>query len=70
MAYTFTTIGLSVINSLKLLKFPLLGVLIINGIVIFVAYLLEEFILKDKVSSLLIVYDNLELLKPDKNTGY
>lgn len=66
MAYTFTTIGLSVINSLKLLKFPLLGVLIINGIVILVAYLLEEFILKDKVSSLLIVYDNLELLKPDK----
>ena len=66
MAYTFTTIGLSVINSLKLLKFPLLGVLIINGIVILVAYVLEEFILKDKVSSLLIVYDNLELLKPDK----
>jgi len=66
MAYTFTTIGLSVINSLKLLKFPLLGVLIINGIVILVAYLLEEFILKDKVSTLLIVYDNLELLKPDK----
>ena len=66
MAYTFTTIGLSVINSLKLLKFPLLGVLIINGIVILVAYVLEEFILKDKISSLLIVYDNLELLKPDK----
>lgn len=66
MAYTFTTIGLSVINSLKLLKFPLLGVLIINGIVILAAFLLEEFILKNKVSTLLIVYDNLELLKPDK----
>jgi hypothetical protein len=50
MAYTFTTIGLSVINSLKLLKFPLLGVLIINGIVILVAYLLEEFITKNKIS--------------------
>ena len=25
MAYTFTTFGISVINSLKLLKFPLLG---------------------------------------------
>ena len=66
MAYTFTTIGLSVINSLKLLKFPLLGVLIINGIVILVAYLLEEFITKNKISSHLIVYDNLELVKPDK----
>jgi hypothetical protein len=55
-----------VINSLKLLKFPLLGVLIINGIVILVAYLLEKFITKNKVSTHLIVYDNLELVKPDK----
>jgi hypothetical protein len=67
MAYIFTTIGISVINSLKLLKFPLLGVLIINAIVIISAIILEEYLLKNKFSSHSIIYDNLELLKPDKN---
>ena len=37
MAYTFTTIGISLINSLKVLKFPLLGILIINIIIIVAA---------------------------------
>ena len=48
MAYIFTSIGVSLINSLKLLKFPLLGVLLINGIIILAAYLLEEFVVKHK----------------------
>jgi hypothetical protein len=66
MAYTFTTIGISVINSLKLVKFPLLGVLIINGIIILSAFLLEEYLVKNKFSSHLVIYDNMDLLKPDK----
>jgi hypothetical protein len=66
MSYMFTTIGLSVINSLKLVRFPLLGLLIINVIIILAAYLLEESMSKNKSESHLIIYDNLELLKSDK----
>jgi hypothetical protein len=66
MAYTFTTFGISVINSLKLLKFPLLGVLIINIVIVLTAYLLEEFVLKYKIETHEIIYDKLEFLKPEK----
>jgi len=66
MAYTFATFGIAVVNSLKLVKFPLLGVLIINIIIVLAAYLLEEFVLKYKVENHEIVYDRLELLKPEK----
>ena len=66
MAYIFTTIGVSMINSLKLVKFPLLGVLIINGIIVLSAFILEEFQLRNKFDSHMIIYDDLDLLKPDK----
>ena len=66
MAYIFTTIGVSVMNSLKLLKFPILGVLVINAIVIAAAYFLEEFLLKHQSESYSIIYENLEFLKPEK----
>lgn len=66
MAFMFTTIGISVINSLKLVGFPLLGVLIINAIIITSAFVLEEFLLKNKSETISIIYENLELLKPDK----
>jgi hypothetical protein len=66
MAYIFTTIGVSVMNSLKLLKFPILGVLIINAIVIASAYFLEEFLLKHQCESYSIIYENMEFLKPEK----
>ena len=66
MAYMFTTIGMSVINSLKLVGFPLLGVFIINSIIIGSAYILEEFISKNSSESYSIVYRNLEMLKSNK----
>ena len=66
MAYTFTVFGIAVVNSLKLVKFPLLGVLIINIIIVLAAYLLEEFVLKYKIETHEIIYDKLELLKPEK----
>jgi hypothetical protein len=66
MAYMFTTIGLSVINSLKLVGFPLLGIVIINSIIIVSAYLLEEFLVKNSSESYSIVYRNLEMLKSNK----
>jgi hypothetical protein len=66
MSYMFTTIGLSVINSLKLVGFPLLGIVIINVIIIFSAYLLEEFLIKNSSESYSIVYRNIELLRSSK----
>ena len=66
MAYTFTTIGVSLINSLKVLKFPLLGILIINIIIIVAAILLEEFLAKHRSETHSIVYEKIGLLRPDK----
>jgi hypothetical protein len=66
MAYMFTTIGMSVINSLKLVGFPLLGVFIINSIIIASAYILEEFINRNSSESYSIVYRNLEMLRSNK----
>jgi hypothetical protein len=66
MAYTFTTIGLSVINSLKVLKFPFLGVLIINGLILLSAYILEEYLLRHKSETHTIIYENIEFLRPEK----
>ena len=66
MAYTFTTIGISVINSLKVLKFPMLGVLLINLIILVSAYLLERYLARYNSESYTITYENLDLLKPDK----
>ena len=66
MSYMFTTIGLSLINSLKLIKFPLLGLLIFNTLIIISAFLLETVLFKYKVESYSLIYDNLELLKSDK----
>jgi len=66
MSYIFTTIGLSVVNSFKLVGFPMLGIFIINAIVILSAYVLEEYMIKNKPERLTIIYDKLELLSPDK----
>jgi len=66
MAYTFTIIGISVINSLKVLKFPLLGILIIDSLIILSAFLLEEYISRNKSESFTITYENMDFLKPDK----
>jgi hypothetical protein len=66
MAYMFTTIGISVINSLKLVGFPLLGVLLINIIIIASAWLLEEFLAKNSSETYTIVYRNIELLRTNK----
>jgi len=66
MAYIFTTIGISFINSLKLVGFPMLGMLIINLIIISSAYILEVYMLKIQTESHEIIYENLEMLKSDK----
>ena len=66
MSYIFTTIGISVINSLKLVGFPVLGVIIINTLIVLCVIALEEFTLKNNTITHSINFDNLELLKSAK----
>ena len=66
MAYLFAVIAISAINSLDLRgRFPMLGILIFNIIIIASAYILEYLLdKKEKYKSYTIMYDNLEMLKP------
>ena len=57
MAYIFTTIAISAINSFKLVGFPLLGVLIFNLMIIFSAFILEEYLSKNKSETYSIIYE-------------
>jgi hypothetical protein len=66
MSYIFATIGLSVINSLKLVGFPFLGVVTFNIIIIIAVVVLEEFTLRHNTTTFTIIYEDLELLKTDK----
>lgn len=66
MSYTFATLGISVINALNVLNFPLFGILVINFVILITAYILEQFLLRHKSETLSIVYENLELLRPEK----
>lgn len=66
MSYTFATLGISVINALNVLNFPLFGILVINFVILITAYILEQFLLRHKSETLTIVYENLELLRPEK----
>lgn len=64
MAYIFTVIGISVINSVNLPDFPFFGFMIINSIIVVAAFILEEFMRKYSFDKQSINYDNIELLKP------
>jgi small-conductance mechanosensitive channel len=66
MAYLFAIIAISAMNSLDLRgKFPLLGILIFNIIIIASAYILEMLLAKkDKYKTHPIMYDDMEMLKP------
>jgi hypothetical protein len=66
MSYIFTTIGISVINSLKLTGFPVLGVLIFNILIMITAVILEEFTIRNRSVTHTIVFEDLELLKTAK----
>jgi len=64
MTYIFTVIGISVINSQANIPPPLVGAIVVNSIIILAAYFLEIFLQKRAHTSILIIYNNLELLKP------
>lgn len=64
MAYIFTTIGISVINSMNMQEVPIFGYFIINAIIIVSVFILEEHLRKNSFSKYSVSYDNLDLLKP------
>jgi|WetSurMetagenome_2_1015567.scaffolds.fasta_scaffold228482_2 hypothetical protein len=66
MAYIFAAIGISMMNSLEVFKFPMFGIIVFNIIILLSTYVLEEFLTKNRSDSHIITYENLELLKPDK----
>ncbi len=66
MSYIFTTIGISVINSLKLVGFPVLGVIIFNILIVICVIILEEFTLKNNTITHSIDFEDLELLRTAK----
>ncbi|HEX2975985.1 MAG TPA: DUF4956 domain-containing protein [Bacteroidales bacterium] len=71
MAYLFAIFGLSVINALRMVAFPLLGRIILNAIILVSAIILENFLLKNKsraCDSHVITYNKPELLRPEKNS--
>ncbi len=66
MSYLFAVIGISVINALNFVAFPLLGRIIVNLVIIISAWILEEFLLRNRYKSFSIIYENIDLLKPDR----
>ena len=65
MSYLFATIGISVINSLGMMVLPLTGILAINVIILIAAFVLEKILCINMFMKHSIVYDKLELLKPE-----
>ena len=65
MAYLFAVIAISVLNALDLRgKFPFMGVVIFNIMIIASAFILDCLLTrKKKYSTHPIIYDNLEMLK-------
>ena len=65
MTYTFTIIGISVINSQADVRPAVLGALLVNSIIVLTAYLLEIYLQKKSMTSLIVIYNKLKLLKPN-----
>jgi hypothetical protein len=62
MAYFFTVIGVSVINALAFYNHPILGPLLINGVIVLSVFLLEMYLAPKTLVKIDFVSDQLELL--------
>jgi hypothetical protein len=77
MAYMFTVIAISAVNSLEWSEFPVLGIFIFNIIILLSALILEIFLVRntrppqeikeENFNTHPIVYDKMELLKPQNS---
>jgi hypothetical protein len=66
MTYLFLVIGISVINALTSAKTSLADLLFTNAVLIGMTYGLERLWLMKHESSKIIVYEKIELIKPEK----
>jgi hypothetical protein len=67
MTYLFLIIGISVINALADSSTDMLAIIFTNLIVIFITYGLEKKWLMRHETSKMIVYEKIDLLKPEKS---
>lgn len=68
MTYIFIVIGISVINSQANIPPPIIGAVAINSIIIIGTLILELFLRRRALSSYILKYNKLDLLKPGRNT--
>lgn len=66
MTYLFLVIGISVINALASAKASLMELLFTNISIVLITYGLEKIWLLKHESSKVIIYDKIELIKPEK----
>lgn len=64
MTYLFVVIGVSVINALANQKMSYIELLLANGLIIFLLYLLEKLWLLKKTGEKKIAYEKIENIKP------
>lgn len=68
MTYLFVVIGVSVVNALANSKTSITELLFINVAIVAVIYLLENIWLIKHESSKIILYEKIDLIKPDRRT--
>lgn len=64
MTYTFIVIGVSVINAYANIPPPIVGAISTNFIIVVAVWLLENFLQKNGLSSMVVIYNKLEMLHP------
>jgi len=65
MTYIFAVIGISVINSLANVPPPFISAIVINSLILISVLVLEIYLKSQASSSLVVIYDNLKLLKSE-----
>jgi hypothetical protein len=65
MTYIFAVIGISVINSLANVPPPFISAIVINSLILITVLLLEIYLKNKAYNYLVVVYDNLKLLKSE-----
>lgn len=66
MTYLFIAIGISVINALTSTKSSLVDLVFTNAVIIFIVFGLEKLWLLKHESQKIIVYEKIDLIKPEK----
>ena len=69
MTYLFLVIGITVINALANRKVSYAELLLTNGAVLILTYLLEKVVLLKHETKREIIYENVEMIKPENRTA-